>query len=66
LLFTAINGKYTFAITANGYDPLETYFASREETDIEANINLDPAGNNAPLAAERALIAVARAAVLYR
>ena len=55
LLFTAVNGKYTFAITASGYDPIETYFASGEETNIEANINLDPAGDNAPLISEQQL-----------
>src|SRR6476646_6987623 len=38
LLFTAVNGKYLFTITANGYDPIDTYFASGEETNIEANI----------------------------
>ncbi|OQP62430.1 hypothetical protein A3860_29165 [Niastella vici] len=55
LLFTAVNGKYLFTITANGYDPIETYFASGEETNIEANINLDPVGNNAPPVSEQQL-----------
>lgn len=55
LLFTAINGKYTFAITANGYDPIETYFTAGEETNIEANINLDQAGTNATLMPEQQL-----------
>ena len=47
LTFTAVNGKYDFAIAANGYKPLTTYFSSGEATTIEAGINLEPAGNNA-------------------
>ncbi|HEX6430412.1 MAG TPA: carboxypeptidase regulatory-like domain-containing protein, partial [Niastella sp.] len=64
LLFTAVNGKYAFAISANGYDPIETYFASGEETNIEANINLDPAGNNAPLVSEQQLRANVNQAII--
>lgn len=55
LLTAAVNGRYLFTITANGYEPIETYFASGEETSIEANINLDPVGNNAPPVLEQQL-----------
>ena len=64
LLFTAVNGKYLFTITANGYDPIETYFASGEETNIEANINLDAAGNNAPPLLEQQLRATVNQAII--
>jgi len=41
---TAINGKYTFSIAANGYNPIETFFTAGTETNIEANIHLEPSG----------------------
>ncbi|WP_207625723.1 SpoIID/LytB domain-containing protein, partial [Niastella populi] len=47
LTFTAVNGKYDFAIAANGYKQLTTYFSSGEVTTIEASINLEPANDNA-------------------
>lgn len=46
LAFTAVNGKYDFAIAANGYKPLATYFSSGEVTTIEARINLEPVNDN--------------------
>ncbi|WP_207515452.1 carboxypeptidase regulatory-like domain-containing protein [Longitalea luteola] len=49
LVFTAVNGKYDFSITANGYKSLATYFSSGEVTNIEARVNLEPADNNARL-----------------
>jgi hypothetical protein len=64
LVFTAVNGKYLFTIAANGYDPIETYFASGEETNIEANINLDPAENNAPQVSEQQLRANVNQAII--
>lgn len=47
--FTATNGRYDFSITASGYKPITTWFASGSTTAIEANINLDPATNTASL-----------------
>src|ERR1044072_4800242 len=42
LSYTAIDGRYNFTIDAPNYKSLETFFATGNESAIEANINLDP------------------------
>jgi peptidoglycan hydrolase-like amidase len=48
LQLPASNGKYSFVITASGYQPLETFFGLGADSAIEANINLDPISSLAP------------------
>ncbi|NSL87846.1 hypothetical protein ECE50_013445 [Chitinophaga sp. Mgbs1] len=50
--FLAVNGKFTFTVGGQGYNPLQTYFSTGEEDVIRAGIDLDPV-NVATAAAAR-------------
>jgi N-acetyl-anhydromuramyl-L-alanine amidase AmpD len=45
LSFGAEKGKYSFALAAGGYDPIETSFEGGQETTIYADITMDPVNN---------------------
>lgn len=40
--FPATNGKFTFVVNGQGYNQLETYFSTGEDSVIRAQIHLDP------------------------
>ncbi|NLR63345.1 hypothetical protein HGH92_03415 [Chitinophaga varians] len=45
--FPATNGKFTFVISGQGYNQLETYFSAGEDSVIRAQVHLDPQVNTA-------------------
>ncbi|WP_212004032.1 SpoIID/LytB domain-containing protein [Chitinophaga sp. HK235] len=40
--FLAVNGKFSFTVNGQGYNQLETYFSTGEDSVIYAHVNLDP------------------------
>jgi peptidoglycan hydrolase-like amidase len=64
LVYVAVNGKYNFLITASGFKPIETFFSSGDETNIEANVTLDHATNAEPQVSETQLRAAANQTIL--